>query len=196
VNLFGAFTLASTIPNNPLPVELVSLKATPTQDGKVNVSWITASERNASHFLVQHSTDGRHFRTLGQVEATGETTKAHGYQFLHDKPAPFNYYRLRSVDKDASSSLSPMVTAQLQADVLPAPLLYPNPSDGKQLFVRTAYPDKVTVSITSLVGVQVFRRSILPQQGLLSLRPNLPSGTYLVALQEGNLTTHVKLIVE
>jgi hypothetical protein len=35
----------------------------------------------------------------------------------------------------------------------------------------------------------------MPQQGLLSLRPDLPQGTYLVSLQEGNITTHVKLIV-
>jgi hypothetical protein len=174
---------------------LVSLKATPTQDGQVNVSWITASERNASHFLVQHSTDGKHFRTLGQVQALGETTTAGNYQFLHANPAPLNYYRLRSVDKDASSSLSPMVTAQLQTDLISAPVLYPNPSDGKQLFVTTAYSGKVTVSITSLVGVQVFRQRMLPQQGLLSLRPNLPPGTYLVSLQQGNLTTHLKLIV-
>ncbi len=79
---------------------------------------------------------------------------------------------------------------------MPAPLLYPNPGDGKQFFIKTAYEQSVTVSITSLVGVQVFHQRIVPRQGLLSLRPNLPPGTYLVALQEGNLTTHVKLIVE
>jgi hypothetical protein len=129
------------------------------------------------------------------VQAKGETTSAGNYQFVHANPARFNYYRLSSVDKDASSSLSAMVTAQLQTHALSAPLLYPNPSDGKQLFVKTAYAGKLTVSITSLVGVQVFRRSIMPQQGLLSLRPDLPQGTYLVSLQEGNITTHVKLIV-
>jgi hypothetical protein len=193
---FGAFTLASTIPNNPLPVELVSLKASPTQDGKVNVSWITASEGNSSHFLVQHSTDGKHFQTIGRVQAQGENTTALSYQFIHDKPAPFNYYRLSSVDKDASSSLSSIVTAQLQGVALPAPLLYPNPGDGKQFFVKTAYEQSVTVSITSIVGVEVFRQRVVPQQGLLSLRPNLTEGTYLVSLKEGNITSHFKLVVK
>jgi hypothetical protein len=193
---FGYFTLASTIPNNPLPVELVSLKATPTQDGKVNLTWITASEHHTSHFLLQHSTDGRHFRTIGQVQALGESVSAQTYSFLHNSPAPFNYYRLSIVDQDASSRLSSLVTAQLQGTALSAPLLYPNPSDGKHLFVKTSCSEKVTVSIISLVGVEVFRQRIQPQQGLLSLRPNLPQGTYLVSLKEGNLTTHVKLIVE
>ncbi|MBD0328034.1 MAG: T9SS type A sorting domain-containing protein [Pyrinomonadaceae bacterium] len=193
---FGPFTLSSTIPNNKLPVELVSLKAAPTPDGKVILNWITASEHKASHFLLQHSTDGKQFHTLAQVQAQGESRSARSYQFVHDKPAPFNYYRLRSVDQDASSRLSSIVTAQLQQGPLPAPLLYPNPGDGKQLFVKTAYPQSVTVSITSIVGIEVFRRSILPQQGLLSLRPNLPEGTYLVSLKEGNHTSHFKLIVK
>jgi hypothetical protein len=195
VSGFGPFTLASTIPNNPLPVELLTLKATPTQQGKVNVSWITASEHKASHFLLQHSTDGKHFRTIAQVQATGESVSARSYQFLHTSPASFNYYRLQSVDQDASSRLSAIVTAQLQDAPLPAPLLYPNPGDGKQLFVRTAYAQSVSISITSLVGVEVFRQSLLPQQGLLSLRPNLPQGTYLVCLKEGNISSHFKLIV-
>jgi hypothetical protein len=197
---FGPFTLASTIPNNPLPVQLVSLKATPTPQGKVNVSWITASEHKASHFLLQHSTDGKQFHTIAQVKALGESVSAQSYQFVHDKPAGFNYYRLRSVDQDAASRLSSIVTAQLQGAQLqgaqlPAPLLYPNPGDGKQLFIKTAYPHKVSVSITSLVGVEVFRQSLLPQQGLLSLRTNLPEGTYLVSLKEGNHASHFKLIV-
>jgi hypothetical protein len=44
--------------------------------------------------------------------------------------------------------------------------------------------------------VEVFRQSLLPQQGLLSLRPNLPQGTYLVSLKEGNISSHFKLIVK
>jgi hypothetical protein len=192
----GAFTIGSTNANSPLPVELVSLKASPTQDGKVNLSWITASEHHNSHFLVQHSTDGKLFRTIGQVQAQGESVSVQTYGFVHTSPAPYNYYRLSMVDKDASSSQSSVVTAQLQASALAAPLLYPNPSDGKQLFVKTSYSKKVTVSIISLVGVEVFRQSMLPQQGLLSLRPNLPQGTYLVSLTEGNHTSHVKLIVK
>ena len=196
VSGFGPFTLASTIPNNPLPVELISLKATPTPEGKVNLSWITASEHKASHFLLQHSTDGKHFQTIAQVKALGESVSAQSYQFVHQKPAGFNYYRLRSVDQDASSRLSAIVTAQLQGAPLPAPLLYPNPGDGKQVFIKTAYPHNVSVSITSLVGVEVFRQSLLPQQGLLSLRTNLPEGTYLVSLKEGNHTAHFKLIVK
>jgi hypothetical protein len=196
VSGFGAFTLGSTIPNNPLPVELVSLKATPTPEGKVIVSWITASERNASHFLVQHSIDGQIFRTIAKLQASGESALARSYQFVHSNPARFNYYRLSSVDQDASSRLSSIVTAQLQAGQLPPPLLYPNPSDGKQLFVKTAYPHSVGVSITSIVGVEVFRQLVLPQQGVLSLRPNLPEGTYLVSIQEGSLSSHFKLVVK
>jgi hypothetical protein len=193
---FGPFTLASTVPNNRLPVELVSLKATPTPEGKVNVSWITASERNTSHFLVQHSTDGMVFRTIGKLQASGESTTARSYQFVHTNPAGFNYYRLSSVDQDASSRLSAMVTAQLHAGQLPPALLYPNPGDGKQLFVKTAYEQSVSVSITSVVGVEVFRQRVLPQQGVLSLRPNLTEGTYLVTLQEGSITSHFKLVVK
>jgi hypothetical protein len=193
---FGPFTLSSTIPNNPLPIELVSLKATPTPESKINLSWITASERNTSHFLVQHSTNGKVFRTIGKLQASGESTAASSYQFVHINPAGFNYYRLSSVDQDASSRLSSIVTAQLQAGQLPPPLLYPNPGDGKQLFVKTAYQQSVSVSISSIVGVEVFRQLVLPQQGVLSLRPNLSEGTYLVSLKEGNRISHFKLVVK
>jgi hypothetical protein len=194
VSAFSPFTLASTIPNNPLPVELLTLKATP-KEASVTVSWITVSEKNTDSFELERSRDGQNFTVIGRLKAQGESSSARSYQYEDQQPAPINYYRLRTLDQNGQSSLSSVVMARLEAK--PAAVeLYPNPSDGRTLYLKSPYRGVVRVQITSVVGVVFYQQSLSLLDEPVLLPVSLPPGSYLVSVRCGQLLSQAKLIVK
>jgi hypothetical protein len=94
----------------PLPVELLYFKAVP-QDDYVVLTWATASESNCSHFIVERSSEGRHFEEVQQIDGGGNSVILLNYQTVDEMPLPGrSYYRLKQVDFDGSSKYSPIVS--------------------------------------------------------------------------------------
>lgn len=111
----------------PLPVELSSFTAR-LQEASVLVKWETASERNCAYFLVERSTDGQNFTSLGQVAGHGTTNSRQRYAFTDDASlSGLAYYRLRQVDTDGSATNSPIVAVKWPVRAAQA-VLYPNPA--------------------------------------------------------------------
>lgn len=109
-----------------LPLELLFFKAQRHNERSL-LQWTTAWEQGTSHFELEHSTDGRQFRYLGTVVASGESVKEAEYIFWHQQPSlGWNYYRLRMVDKDESWEYSPVASLQYTDDE--PVLVYPNPT--------------------------------------------------------------------
>jgi hypothetical protein len=114
INVPAGYSVA--IVNNA--VELSALPALPVELSYFNVrkqaataalSWETATERDAERFEVEHSTDGRSFRSIGMRSAAGTSQTPRQYNFIHENPVlGANYYRLRQVDRDGSSTYSDM----------------------------------------------------------------------------------------
>ncbi|MBI5856473.1 MAG: hypothetical protein HZB42_02385 [Sphingobacteriales bacterium] len=118
---------------NPLPVKLISFNAILSQDqSKVNLTWTTAQEMNASHFIVERSIDGITFNEAGMVFAVGNTNEQQNYQYS-DKIANINssiiYYRLRQVDVDGKSMYSEtrIIRISKQTDNAITIVTFPNP---------------------------------------------------------------------
>jgi hypothetical protein len=63
-----------------LPVKLVSFTAMLSSNKKVDLEWVTASEINTSHFVIERSTDGSTFSDAGTVFAFGNTTEQKNYE--------------------------------------------------------------------------------------------------------------------
>lgn len=65
--------------NFVLPVELSGFTAVKStfSGHEVDLTWHTASESNASHFTIEHSTNGTDFREIGSLPAHGTTTEPH-----------------------------------------------------------------------------------------------------------------------
>lgn len=122
-------TIACSATNISLPVELISLKATPI--GKaVQLDWITASEKNSSHYEIERSADAKAYTTLGKVEANGNSFSKLSYVFTDEKPlSGINYYRLKMVDKDESYEYSKIVSASFNTPFQKIAIkAYPNPA--------------------------------------------------------------------
>ncbi len=139
-----------------IPVELSSFTA--QKNGtNVDLDWATASEVNNSHFDVQRSANGRSFETIGTVEGVGTTNAAQSYYFEDKMPLPgINYYRLIQVDRDGTTTNTPVRTVSF--DAAKSVRIYPNPVVD---FVMVESPqENSTLNIFDTAGKLVLSEAI------------------------------------
>lgn len=98
-----------------LPITLSSFTAKATQQNTIDLKWVTASEYNNDRFEIEHSVDGSNFKLLGTVKGKLKSTELTEYKFKHEQPsAGINYYRLKQIDADGSSTYSDLVAASFK----------------------------------------------------------------------------------
>jgi len=86
------------------------LKGVELQMGNL-LQWETSYEENSDIFIVEKSTDGVSFKHVGTVDASGTTNEDNAYRFLDTGlGVKDNYYRLKVVDEDGTSSYSQVAT--------------------------------------------------------------------------------------
>lgn len=108
-----------------LPLHLLEFKAE-ENDGKSNLHWKTENEENTLKFIVEHSSDGITYSSIGVVAAKEFTTTQEEYQFIHSNPTVGeNYYRLKMVDRDGKYTYSKVVSLGFQRSVNLE--IWPNP---------------------------------------------------------------------
>ncbi len=167
VSNFSPFTFGSTSGNdNPLPVELLHFHAETDQD-HVDINWVTASETNNSHFIVQKRV-GEKWEKIGKIEGNGTTIAEHTYHFedLEFKPGITHYYRIKQVDFDGSYEYSEVRSVRAEEDQFNSVALYPNPvSDALNLKIRAKASQTMQVRILNLYGKVVYQDEIRVRQG-------------------------------
>ncbi len=174
-----------------LPVTLASFTAKKEGAGAL-LNWVTLQERNTKSFVVEHSLDGRSWKSIASVAAVGNSTTEQRYSHLDTDPANgLNYYRLRMVDFDGHTELSRSQSLSfergMQANV------YPNPAvDYLTLDVKDA--SKVQqVQILSSTGGAVYESATPATQVKVS---NLTKGLYLVRFQFKNGSTETYKVIK
>ncbi len=189
----------------PLPVKLTSLRAV-KQNTNAVLSWITASERNASQFIVERSMDRRRFDAVGSVRATGNSSVSNSYQFTDNNVGRVAmgktvYYRLRIVDADGKFEYSPIVAVSFEDRTRPALNIYPNPFTANVNINVTADVDAhAIITIVDLYGKTVteMTREVVKGDNLIQVDTlqNLAPGIYFVKVNAGNNELVTKLIKE
>lgn len=107
---FSEFAIAGQYTENPLPVDLLSFSASAQDGGQDLLQWSTATERNASHFILSSSTDGTTYKPVANVKAAGNSAQRRDYsQLVHaaslarkGSGSATRYYRLQQYDLDGS----------------------------------------------------------------------------------------------
>lgn len=170
-----------------LPLRSIQLTAI-GKASSIDVSWNTIGEENTSHFIVEKSSDGVNFSTLGSVKANGSGNGKYAFEDI--KPVKgANYYRIRAVDIDQRYSYSTIVSAQFSASPKISLAVYPNPAQGKvNLQITNFAKGDYMVSITDLAGRRVMVKKISVETGFSSVPlsiENLGKGVYVLKL-EGN----------
>ncbi|UOQ51951.1 beta strand repeat-containing protein [Hymenobacter cellulosivorans] len=182
-NHFSEFYLTGS--GSPLPVTLTSFTAK-RQGAAVVLRWSTAQEKDNAYFIVETSSDGHNFRSLGRIAGHGTSSTPRHYEFTDAAvraTAPTLYYRLRQLDADGSVHLSPVRTIGMSEATQPL-LLWPNPA-REEVQVSGVAP-KQLVQLLDGVG-RVVASGISPEQGPLVLKipAQLPAGIYTVRSSGG-----------
>jgi Secretion system C-terminal sorting domain len=188
---------ASITVSGSLPVQLLSFNGR-LVNAQSHLSWRTATEVNASHYLVERSGDGINFLSIGSVKAIGNSVAETNYQFVDASPlAAFNYYRLKMVDEDGQSSYSAVI--KLYSNSSAKVIASPNPFD--QVINIQATVEESGAAYIRLFDQQgriVYNaiRSVLKGTNAIQLNnlPQLPAGNYLLEVRSGQLKSSQLLL--
>lgn len=194
------FVLGTSDPSDPLPVEMTYFKGNKIDDNAVELTWETASEKDAAYFEVQRSSNGVDFEKIGEVNAAGFSLSPIQYSFIDQ--APFhgvNYYRLKKVDFDGSLDYTNIVVVETQAQSIKAISLYNNPINENTLKARVTIEKDgfYGVSILNLSGQNLYDENINLKKGYHDFDINIgnaPKGIYLLRIQGANSTEFTKFV--
>ena len=100
---FSGF-FATSVPNNPLPVKLLSFTANKASGSSNLIAWATGIEDAGTLFEVTRSRSGTAFDELGSVAGAGNNNT---YSFPDERPlSGVNYYRLKITEAGGGVSYS------------------------------------------------------------------------------------------
>ncbi|MCR9171842.1 MAG: hypothetical protein NXI10_05080 [bacterium] len=123
-----------------LPVDLASFTSECNGTDEV-FTWITSSEQNVSHFVLEYTYDGYIFYPETSVQATGNSTTDKMYQArVSSSDANTRYYRLKAVDMNGSFENSDLISSKSCAKASMLQSVY---QEGTTVFVKTNQPAKV-----------------------------------------------------
>ncbi len=197
-NGFGAYKLV-----NIVPVELTSFNATAIGNN-VNVSWVTATETNSSHFIVERKVSGGNWESAGSVRAAGTSTSTVSYAFTDKNVATGKYmYRLRQIDLDGTSATFNSIEVEVGVpNVFDLSQNYPNPfNPSTRVNFSIPTPENVTLELFDISGQKVatilsgmfaagYHSADIDAQKL-----QLSSGIYIYKLSAGKFTSVKKMML-
>jgi hypothetical protein len=95
----GTFGISVTTPQ-PLPVELLYFEGVTYPTFNL-LKWSTSSENNSSYFCIEKSIDGEEWKSVGSVQAAGNSTEKLNYYYLDNiEQFDMHYYKLIQYDVD------------------------------------------------------------------------------------------------
>ncbi|MFD2999890.1 T9SS type A sorting domain-containing protein, partial [Pontibacter toksunensis] len=187
----------------PLPVELLSFRAA-VQGNKALLTWVTASEKDNSHFEVETSLSGvSGFEKVGRVESktTNSSTRT-SYGFTHDmgNASGTRYYRLKQVDLDGTYAYSKVVAVtgraqglELQVLVAPNPLNY-----NSKVYITVEESGKAAVTLHDMSGKRIYQKTVDVREGQtevqLPLYDQLTNGLYILTVEVNGLHRQLKVV--
>ena len=205
--LRGIFDFFESNGGGVVSVELTAFDAK-ARGNNVDVMWNTISEKNSDHFSVERAdvmagnAANATFVAVGSVQAAGQSVAVHDYSFRDLGLAPGRYtYRLVSVDKDGSSTLSHEVDVEVGTDGRVTTLaVAPQPArSSAQLIITTPEGGSAVVEIIDAAGARVrVMNDVVVTKGTQSLDlpiETLASGTYTVLVTVAGTTQSTQFIV-
>lgn len=188
-HLFEEYALcfAETDPR-ALPVTLATFDAGPTE-GKVVLTWQTASETNSAWFEIMRSPDGHHWQATGKIAARNAGETVSNYVFVDSLPLPgTSYYRLKMIDSNSSYAYSRIRRVQFADTQI---IVYPNPiDDGMSLRLSVGDANVKEITVSDLAGRVVYRADSVAQ---IHDAKMLMAGRYIlkIRMKDGSETSRV-----
>lgn len=142
--------------NGGLPVRLSSFKVSKSGENGVQSAaliWSTTAESQSESFEIQHSINGKTWKTIGSVLAKGESSVLQNYVFNHSKPTEgLNYYRLKMKDQDGTFSYSKIESVRFGGQTF---IVHPNPVSDR-LTISGDLAEMSQVKVTNSTGKAIY----------------------------------------
>lgn len=180
--LFDNFAINSA--NAPLPVTFLGFVAKKNNDGTTNLLWNVGEEINVNSYVVERSSNGTDFTTVGTVSATGKSNYS-----LADNMAvnETRYYRVKNVDIDGSSKYTPVIKVTGNKRASGQIQLYPVPAYDQVYVQHDKAPDRGNIAIHSLDGRLVRQVRAIANTYQTSLPiSDLKAGMYIIKYDDGS----------
>lgn len=88
----------------PPYVSLTFFRASITANSWARIDWGTMKEQNSDYFIIQKSTNGKTFTTVGEVKSSGDSNDPVSYYFIDENAVnAVTYYTIIEVDKDGKT---------------------------------------------------------------------------------------------
>lgn len=186
-----------------IPVELTLFSA--SVSGKtVVLNWTTATELNNDGFEIQRKFENGNFEAIKFVKGKGTTSEETEYRYVDQSATKgLNTYRLKQIDFDGSFSYS----KEIEVSMLSIPLAfsveqnYPNPFNPNTTIRFTlAENGPVSLTVYNVVGERIMNiiNNEVKEAGSYKIHfdaSELPSGTYIYTLRQGEQVTSKKMIL-
>jgi hypothetical protein len=175
---------------NVLPVDFKSFDITKSATA-AQLSWIVSSELNLKSYEVEKSLDGKNFKSIATVNATG--TEKYAYTDK-DLVNGINYYRIKATDKDGSIKYSVTKNIAHNSNGKLEYNVYPNPAKN-ELVIKNLSGNN-TITIVDATGRIVMRKNNV-NNGLTTLNTTtLQNGLYSVVINNGVENKTLKIVIE
>lgn len=175
----------------PLPVDFAAFDAV-RQGEEVALNWMTASEKDNDHFILERSSDGQIWSAFDVIKGAGNSTSPLFYSATDRNPSTeINYYRIKQVDTDGSVRYSDVVSVlpYTSMDIQ----LTPNPANEKVIVTSSDSFSEVTIVNVQGAVLKTIEYSSVKQASIdLS---GLKQGIYYVQLQSHSGTATERLII-
>jgi hypothetical protein len=186
-NLPGAPTTSLPVSLSHFDVELLNEKAT--------LTWGTHSEENSKEFIVERSTNGNEFSSIGSVLAHGFSNQTVTYQFTDIELAEgVTYYRLKQIDINGNFQYSSIKTIN-NSHINSLYKIYPNPL-AKGMQINIELTEDASVEVYDLANVLQHQQSFTKGKSVLDLNSNnLSAGIYYAVIRSGSSVNYTKIIL-
>lgn len=138
----GAATVFTYTVASVLPINMLSFNGKKENTG-VKLTWVTSQEINTDRYEVFSSINGIDFKLLGIKKAAGNSNVAIEYTYIDMAPAKGNnFYKIKSIDKDAKFTYSKVIKINLDNKGLPSVTNY-----GRVLYINFNSAEKENYNI-------------------------------------------------
>ncbi|HHB77958.1 MAG TPA: T9SS type A sorting domain-containing protein [Saprospiraceae bacterium] len=174
----------------PLAVEWLRPMTATKRDKDVLLQWTVAQQVNNDKFVIEHSTDARHFEAIQTIKGDGNRVLPKEFRAIHPNPAiGDNYYRIKQIDLDGQFEYSNIAYVEFRPKDM---AIYPNPAH-QAIYLSSKKDLLRQVAIYNTTGQLV--RSLSQKSATINIA-DLPNGFYWVKIIENGQTYRDRFLKE
>lgn len=188
---FSPFTIATSVPNNPLPISLLYYQVRTSMDAIIH-QWATATEIQNAYFNIEQSKDAIHWNTIHEEAGAGNSSEVVTYMYkeyssLHT-PC---YYRLKQTDFDGTYTYS---TIQFINGLTTTPSAYVGPNPFQDYIEIASISDLKQVTVYNSQAAVVYQANALKNFTIQIPTVGWSPGVYIVRIETADNTIMHRLL--